>query len=72
MASAKSEIATEGGRFGVQPMATDLTIECARKFLKELLDKGGDSVKDDIESGRATRDFSPEEVEAILKNNFPT
>jgi len=65
-----SEIATEKGRFSVQPMATDLTIECARRFLAELLKKGGDSVKADIESGRATRDFSPEEIKAMLKNNF--
>lgn len=65
--SNESQIATERGRFAVQPMATDLTIECARKYLAELRQKGGDRVEADIESGRATKDFTLEEIASWKK-----
>ena len=67
MSPKEDSVATEGNRFSVQPMATDLTIECARKYLASLRKKGGDSVEADIESGRATKDFSDEEVAEMLK-----
>ena len=67
---------TEGGRFSSRPMCTDLTGECARKFLADLEDpiereqrgkkpgKGPDSVLRDIASGRMTSSvYTPEEAQ---------
>jgi hypothetical protein len=61
---APTPIATEQGRFNVVVMAQSLTTECARKFKKLLLTNGGDSVTNDLETGRAYHEVSDAEVHA--------
>ncbi len=46
---------TELGRFVIEPMATNLTGECARGFGAAMRHKGPDSVSEDISSGRIDR-----------------